>query len=92
MFSTATRQLCQLGLGSLTLTPMLLTLLTLASAGCGVLGVRYANEPYFVNPIPKKSRLKVIALALALVSLAFVLLPAPPFPSPSPVRTRCWPR
>ena len=75
MFSTATRQLCQLGLGSLTLTPMLLTLLTLASAGCGVLGVRYANEPYFVNPIPKKSRLKVIALALALVSLTFALLP-----------------
>ena len=76
MYATATRQLCHLGLGSLTVTPMLMTLLTLASAGCGVLGVRYANEPYFINPIPKKSRLKVIALALALVSLAFVLLPS----------------
>lgn len=64
MYATATRQLCHLGLGSLTVTPMLMTLLTLASAGCGVLGVRYANEPYFINPIPKKSRLKVIALAL----------------------------
>ena len=76
MFSTATRQLCQLGLGSLTVTPMLMALLTLGSAGCGVLGVRYANEPYFVNPIPQRSRLRVIALTLAVVSLAFVLLPS----------------
>lgn len=75
MFSTATRQICILGLGRLTIAPMLMTLLALDSAWFAALGVSRADEPYFVNPIPKKSRLRFIALTLAIGSFVLVLLP-----------------
>lgn len=75
MFTSATRQLSKLGLGTLTFAPMLLLLLTLASALCGVMSIRSANEPYFVNPIPESQRNRFVAVALLIVSVALMLAP-----------------
>lgn len=75
MFTTATRQLGRLGLGALTFVPMLTTLLAAGAALCGVMSVRTANEPHFVNPIPSKHHLHIVALLLAAASLALMLLP-----------------
>ncbi len=75
MYGTASRQLTKLGLGRATIAPMVMTLLSLGAACCGMLSVRYANNPYFVNPIPTGRRLRVVSLALAAVSLAMMLLP-----------------
>ncbi len=76
MYSSASRQLLYLGLGHVTPVPLLAVLLGLASACAGALGVRTANEPYFVNPVPKRLRLRVVAAVLTAVSLACMLLPA----------------
>lgn len=75
MFSTASRQLSRLGLGVITPVPALVLVIALGAALCEALGIRYANEPYFVNPIPARSRLRVTALALAVLALVAVLLP-----------------
>ena len=44
--------------------------------GSGVLSIRRANAPYFVNPIPKKRQLQVVAVCLALIAVVSMLLPA----------------
>ncbi|MGN0753228.1 MAG: ABC transporter permease [Aristaeellaceae bacterium] len=75
MFASASRQLSKLGVGEITFTPMLMALLTLCSTLCGVMSIRTANEPYFVNPIPEKQRLRVVAIALAAVSIGLMLAP-----------------
>lgn len=75
MFASASRQLSKLGVGEITFTPMLMALLTLCSTLCGVMSIRTANEPYFVNPIPEKQRLRVVAIVLAAVSIALMLAP-----------------
>lgn len=75
MFASATRQLSKLGVGEITFTPMLMALLTLYSTLCGVMSIRTANEPYFVNPIPEKQRLRVVAIVLAAVSIGLMLAP-----------------
>ena len=75
MFASATRQLSKLGVGEITFTPMLMALLTLCSTLCGVMSIRTANEPYFVNPIPEKQRLRVVAIVLAAVSIGLMLAP-----------------
>ena len=76
MYSSASRQLLYLGLGRVTPVPLLAMLLGVASACAGTLGVRTANEPYFVNPVPERLRLRVVAAVLTVVSLACMLLPA----------------
>lgn len=76
MYSSASRQLLYLGLGHVTPVPLLAMLLGLASACAGVLGVRTANEPYFVNPVPERLRLRTVAAVLTAVSLVCMLLPA----------------
>ena len=76
MYSSASRQLLYLGLGRVTPVPLLAMLLGAASACAGALGVRTANEPYFVNPVPERLRLRVVAAVLTAVSLACMLLPA----------------
>ena len=76
MYSSASRQLLYLGLGRVTPVPLLAMLLGVASACAGTLGVRTANEPYFVNPVPERLRLRVVAAVLTAVSLACMLLPA----------------
>jgi len=75
MFTSATRQLSKLGLGKVTFAPMLMVLMTLAAALCGVMSVRTADDPYFINPIPEKRRNQVVAVLLVAVSLALMLAP-----------------
>ena len=79
MFTSATRQLSKLGLGCITFTPLLMALLTLASALCGIMSIRTANAPYFVNPIPEKQRLRVVAILLVVVSIGLMLAPGVTF-------------
>ena len=88
MFSTATRQLCKLGVGRITAFPALMLLVCLGSVMCGVLGVRAANEPYFVNPIPQRSRMRATALFLAAVALMMVLLPGASFSFTKPGKNK----
>ena len=75
MFTSAVRQLSKLGVGCVTFAPMLMALLALVSALCGVMSIRTANEPYFVNPIPEKQRLRVVAIVLTVVSIGLMLAP-----------------
>ena len=79
MFTSATRQLSRLGVGTITFAPMLMLLLTLTSALCGVMSIRAANAPYFVNPIPEKQRLRVVAILLVVVSIGLMLAPGVTF-------------
>lgn len=88
MFTTATRQLCRLGVGQVTVVPFLVTLLGVGAAVCGAMSVRYANAPYFVNPIPQHSRLRVTAIALAVVSVAMMLLPSVSFSFVKPGKSK----
>ena len=76
MYSTASRQLLYLGLGHVTAVSLLAVFLGVASACTAAVGVRLANEPYFVNPIPEAMRLRAVALVLAAAALACTLLPA----------------
>jgi putative aldouronate transport system permease protein len=76
MYSSASRQLLHLGLGSVTPVPLLAVMLGVLSAGAAAFGVRQANEPYFVNPIPERIRLRVVAVTLAAAALVCLLLPA----------------
>ena len=75
MFTSATRQLSKLGVGAITPVPMLMALLSLLSFLCGVMSVRTANVPYFMNPIPEKQRLRVVAVALVIISISLMLAP-----------------
>ena len=71
-FLGATRQLCYLGFGWATLAPVLMTLLSVGGAATAVLGIRYADSPYFINPIPERKRIWMTALALALLATATI--------------------
>lgn len=75
MYSASSRQLILLGVGCVTPVPFIAALCALGSALAGSLGVKYANEPYFVNPIPAASRLRFVAVVLAVLSIACILLP-----------------
>lgn len=75
MFTSATRQLSKLGVGAITPVPMLMALLSVLSFLCGVMSVRTANVPYFINPIPEKQRLRVVAVSLVIVSIGLMLAP-----------------
>ena len=79
MFTSATRQLSKLGVGAITPVPMGMALLALAAFLCGVMSVRTANVPYFINPIPEKQRLRVVAIALVIVSIALMIAPGVTF-------------
>ena len=75
MYASASRQLLLLGLGKLTCVPLLAVALSAASAVFGILGIRAANEPYFVNPIPAGFRLRFVAVSLCVLAAACMLLP-----------------
>ena len=75
MYTGSARQALHLGLGTVTPFAALSTLAAALSMVCGVLCIRAADAPYFVNPIPKHSQLRVVALVLAALSLACALLP-----------------
>lgn len=76
MYSSASRQLLYLGLGRVTPVPLMALLAGTASAGAAALGVRYANEPYFVNPVPERIRLRVVAIVLTAAAFLCLMLPA----------------
>ena len=76
MYSSASRQLLYLGLGHVTPVPLLAMAVGCAAAGAAVLGVRQANEPYFVNPVPERIRLRAVAAVLTVAALGCLLLPA----------------
>lgn len=75
MFGSASRQLLHLGVGSITVVPLLTALLSVFSATAAVLGVRCANEPYFVNPLPEGVRIRFTAACMVILSIACLLLP-----------------
>ncbi len=74
-FRSATYQLMYLGLGGYTLVPLLMTGVSGASAFSAVLGIRRANEPYFVNPVPQRKRLRAVSMCLAAASVVLLLTP-----------------
>ena len=76
MYASASRQLLHLGVGGITPLPLLAVLGAAASALAGVFGIRYANEPYFVNPVPQGFRIRLVAITLAALSLLCLLMPA----------------
>ena len=76
MYSSASRQLLHLGLGHVTSVPLLAVTIGILSACAAALGVRQANEPYFVNPVPERLRLRSVAVTLAAAALACAFLPA----------------
>lgn len=88
MFTTASRQLSKLGLGTVTVVPAVLLLLAVGASLCGVMSVRTANEPYFVNPVPAHSQLRVTAIALAAIALAMMLLPCAEFSFVKPGKSK----
>lgn len=76
MYTGSARQLVYLGLGSITPVPLLMLGLSAASAVLGGMSIHRANSPYFVNPVPRKRQLQLIAVALAAVAVVSMLLPA----------------
>lgn len=76
MYASASRQLLHLGLGHVTAVPLLAAATGVLSVCAGALGVRRANEPYFVNPLPQGLRLRAVAVALTLASLICLFMPA----------------
>lgn len=75
MYASAGRQLILLGIGKVTCLPLVTVALSCAAAACGILGIRYANEPYFVNPLPTGFRLRFTAICLCVLALVCTLLP-----------------
>ena len=78
-YSKAGLQLVYLGLGRITVVPLLMMLLACGALLAGWTGIRRANEPYFVNPLPQKVRIRVIALVLAVAALVTLFLPSGTF-------------
>ncbi len=75
MYAAASRQLLHLGVGHVTPVALLAVFLAAGSAYAAIAGVRCANEPYFVNPVPVNLRLRTVAVALTALSVACALLP-----------------
>lgn len=88
MYASATRQLGHLGLGTLTVVPILMFLFCVGSAVCSIMCVHTANSPYFVSPIPQKRILCLTAVFLVALSLVMVLLSSVKFSFNQPGRTR----
>lgn len=75
-FYGATKQLMALGLGHVTLVPVLMLFAGLGAALCGVLCIHFADAPYFINPIPGAWHMRACALALGVAAAVMLLLPS----------------
>ncbi|MDO4866241.1 MAG: ABC transporter permease subunit [Clostridia bacterium] len=75
MYTGAARQTLHLGLGTVMPFAALSTVAAALSLVCGALCIHTADAPYFVNPNPKRSQIRVVAVALAVLALACALLP-----------------
>ena len=74
-FQGAAYQLMFLGLGGYTLFPLLMASFAGGAAAGAIIGIRRADAPYFVNPIPQRKRLFVVSLALAIGAAVLLCLP-----------------
>jgi putative aldouronate transport system permease protein len=74
-FMGATYQLMYLGLGGYTAAPLLLIAASGGAAVSAVLGIRRADSPYFVNPIPQRKRLLSVSLVLSVGATVLLLTP-----------------
>lgn len=88
MYTGQVRQALHLGLGTLMPFGALALALACCSMVFGMLCIYTADAPYFVNPIPQRSQLRVVAVVLALASLACVLLPGASFSFYNPGKTK----
>ena len=88
MYSGASRQLTYMGLGSVTPWPLVGLVVLCLGTLAGVMCIRVANSPYFVNPIPESVRLRVVALTLAVIALALTLAPQATFSFYRPGKTK----
>lgn len=74
-FRGGTYQMMFLGLGGVTLYPLLMGTAAAAAAVSAAIGIRRADSPYFVNPIPKKKRLLAVSVVLAVGAAVMMLAP-----------------
>ncbi len=74
-FLGATYQMMYLGLGGYTLAPLLTAAAAGGSAVAAALGIRRADSPYFVNPIPQRRRLFAVTLFLSVGAAVLLALP-----------------
>jgi hypothetical protein len=77
-FLGAAYQMMFMGFGGYTPSLLFMAATSACAASAAVMGIRRANEPYFVNPIPQKKRLLTVSIFLASASAALMLL-APVF-------------
>ena len=74
-FLGAAYQMMFLGFGGYTPSVLFMAATSCCAASAAVMGIRRANSPYFVNPIPEKKRLLTVSIFLASVSVILLLLP-----------------
>ncbi len=74
-FMGAAYQLMFMGLGGYTPAPLFLAAASGAAALAAIMGIRRANEPYFINPVPEKKRILAVTICLCAVTVALLLLP-----------------
>lgn len=74
-FLGAAYQMMFVGYGGYTPALLFMSATSACAAFAAVMGIRRANEPYFVNPIPQKKRLLTASIFLASVSVILLLLP-----------------
>ncbi len=77
-FLGAAYQMMFVGFGGYTPALLFMSATSACAAFAAVLGIRRANEPYFVNPIPQKRRMLAISMFLAAASVVLMLF-APAF-------------
>lgn len=74
-FLGAAYQMMFMGFGGYTPSVLCMAAMASCAATAAVMGIRRANAPYFVNPIPEKKRLLTVSVFLASVSVILLLLP-----------------
>ncbi len=74
-FLGAAYQMMFMGFGGYTPVLLFMAAISVCAASAAVMGIRRANEPYFVNPIPEKKRLLTVSIFLASASVILLLLP-----------------
>jgi putative aldouronate transport system permease protein len=74
-FLGAAYQMMYMGFGGYTPNVLFMAAASCCAAAAAVMGIRLANAPYFVNPIPEKKRLLTVSIFLAFVSAVLLMLP-----------------
>jgi putative aldouronate transport system permease protein len=74
-FLGAAYQMMDLGLGGYTLFPLLVGTAAAGASVSSAIGIRRADSPYFVNPIPQKKRLLAVSLILAVSAAVLLFMP-----------------